>query len=511
MALAAVSPELDLRGITTVSGDTYARALMVCRLLSAAGRLDVPVAAGGPEKPPQALRGLQDQYVRRPAPPKMSRPIKAKAVEFIYQQLKAHPGQITLVAVGPLSNIAQLVTEHPDCKPWIKHLVLMGGSVRVGYNNKPPIQAEFNIRADPKAAQVVFRSGIPLTVAPLDATTMLELDDAMLRRIFGAGTMLNYQVQALYQLWNEKSAAVMYDPVAVALCVTERYCKMENLHLDVDDKGFTRIGAGQPNARVATAIQKDDFLKWFVDRFAAGTQAPPQKAPVNVTKLIPRGGMPNRVHAFEDYETDIENRWWLSGKPESANVPPLGKRASRGVLTMDFDGHMGNLSTMYTAVIFNPVPGPPMGKNPRLSFRYYVKGTDALRVQIYSLSNNYHRCLTLTELPQGKWESGTVDMTLARRPDGTGGPLSEGERIDDIQFYTDPHAELIIDDIVLYDEAGAEEKRPFPKRFLFTGWFDTGKQGKEWPGTPLRSCPKKAISGMPPGRSRIRMQRPGSR
>jgi hypothetical protein len=69
-----------------------------------------------------------------------------------------------------------------------------------------------------------------------------------------------------------------------------------------------------------------------------------------------------------------------------------------------------------------------------------------------------------------------------RRPDGTGGPLSADERIDDIQFYNDPRAELLIDDVVLYDAASPDEKRPFPKRILFTGWFDTGKQGQEWPG-----------------------------
>jgi hypothetical protein len=73
-------------------------------------------------------------------------------------------------------------------------------------------------------------------------------------------------------------------------------------------------------------------------------------------------------------------------------------------------------------------------------------------------------------------------MTAARRPDGSGGPLSEDERIDDLQFYADPRADLLIDDIVLFDAGNADEKRPFPKRVLFTGWFDTGKQGKEWPG-----------------------------
>jgi hypothetical protein len=210
------------------------------------------------------------------------------------------------------------------------------------------------------------------------------------------------------------------------------------------------------------------------------TQEAPKAAPVNVAKTVPRKGMPNRVHVFEDYETDIEKRWWLSGKAESLNVPPGSKQANRAVLTQDFDGQMGDPKRMYAAVIFNPVPGSPMGKNPRLSFRYFLKGTDVLKVQIYSLS--YHRFLTLTGLSQDSWQEATVDMTAARRPDGSGGPLSEGERIDDIQFYTDPRAELLIDDIVLHDEAGADENRPFPKRILFTGWFDSGKQGKEWPG-----------------------------
>jgi hypothetical protein len=135
------------------------------------------------------------------------------------------------------------------------------------------------------------------------------------------------------------------------------------------------------------------------------------------------------------------------------------------------------------AVVFNPVPGPPMGKNPRCSFRYWLKGTDTIRVAIYSLTNGYHRQLYLKGLPQEQWQHATVDMRQLRRPDGTGGPLGENERIDDIQFYIEPNAEIIIDDVILYDATMRVEKRPFPKRILFTGWFDSGKQGKEWPGT----------------------------
>src|SRR5207237_6118640 len=122
-------------------------------------------------------------------------------------------------------------------------------------------------------------------------------------------------------------------------------------------------------------------------------------------------------------------------------------------------------------VVFNPVPGPPLGKQPRLAFRYCLKGTDALRVQVYSLTRGYHRNLVLTDLPQGSWQDVTVDLAQARRADGSGGPLAENERIDDIQFYADAAAEFVIDDIVMYDAAPPEEKRPFPKRLLFTGWF----------------------------------------
>jgi inosine-uridine nucleoside N-ribohydrolase len=482
LALALASPEIDLQGVTTVGSGAEDRAWMVCRMLTAVNRRDVPVAWGRDPQPAESMEG-QIQYRRHPGVifNRTSKPVKDSAVEFLYAKLKASPGKLTIVAVGPLTNIAKLLSDHPDCKPWIKRLVIMGGCVRVGYDGKKEPEVEWNIKCDIPAAKTVFASGIPLVVAPLDATGTVKLDEPERRRLFAACTPLTLQVQALYQLW-DKPTPVLFDPVAVALVFNESFCTMEDLHLVVDDKGFTRIGTGKPNARVATAIKEAAFAKWYVDRVSAGTAMLP-KPPGNVSKLVERGGLPNRVHCFEDYETDIEKRWWMSGKAETKVVPPGRGRACRGVLTQDFDDLQGDMKTMYTAVVFNPVPGPPMGKNPRLSFRYWLKGTDTLRVQIYSLTKGYHRYLSLTGLPQEKWEWATVDMTQVRRPDGSGGPLSEDERIDDVQFYVDPRAELVIDDMVLYDAALTGEKRPFPNNFHFTGWFDTGKQGKEWPGT----------------------------
>ena len=113
-----------------------------------------------------------------------------------------------------------------------------------------------------------------------------------------------------------------------------------------------------------------------------------------------------------------------------------------------------------------------MGSRTRLSFRYWLSGSDKLRAQIYSLTNNYHRRLELANLDQGHWQSADIDLTQARRPDGSGGPLAVDERIDDIQFYIDPGAELLIDDIVLYD-ASSDSAATLPRRVIFTGWFDT--------------------------------------
>jgi inosine-uridine nucleoside N-ribohydrolase len=266
LALILASPELDLRGVTTVGSEPQTRALIVCRFLAAVGRSNIPVAAGAPPQPSEEIE-KQGRYAKPAGDsrPRTSRPVKEAAVEFLYQRLKEHRGELTLLAIGPLTNIARLLREHPDCQPWIRRIVMMAGSVRVGYKGKAPPETEWNIRCDIPAAQAVFASGIPLVVAPLDATTMVKLEEAPRRRLFQAATPLTEQVRLLYELWGEKTPT-LYDPVAVALCFEERFCTMEDLRLEVDAKGQTRIAKGAANARVATAIQGDDFLKWYVDR-----------------------------------------------------------------------------------------------------------------------------------------------------------------------------------------------------------------------------------------------------
>jgi hypothetical protein len=231
-------------------------------------------------------------------------------------------------------------------------------------------------------------------------------------------------------------------------------------------------------------------IRWLAPALLIVLSWPPAAPaqPRHVARPIVEQALPHRVHVQEDFETEIERRWWLRGEARTDNPPASlspslpNTRYLAATESKNFDRKMEDQQATYKAVIFNPVPGPPMGSRTRLRFRYRLSGTDALRVQIYSLTNNYHRYLTLTDLPQDRWQLATVDMTAARRPDGSGGPLAADERIDDIQFYVPTDAELLIDDIVLYEAAGAGEQRPFPRRMIFTAWFDTGKQGEEWPG-----------------------------
>ena len=482
LGLALASPEVELLGVTTVGEAAEDRAWMVCRMLTHAGRTDVPVAFGRGEQP-QGPIDWQIQYRRHPAVVwnRTNKPVPTPAADLLYERLKARPGEITLVAIGPLTNIAQLLSGHADAAGLIKQIVVMGGSLAVGYDGKPPAVPEWNIKQDIAAARAVFASKVPLVLVPLDATAGLRLSAAQRARLFAAGTPVAMQVANLIELCEQPDQSLL-DAVAVAAAFDPQWGTLAERQLKIGDDGRTLGDASQRRVHVMTSLRRDEFLAWGLKRIVAYGEPAWPATPGNLSQVVDRGSFPSRVHVVEDYDSDIEKRWWMSGKLQAADVPPGGRRACRAVLTQDYDDRQGDRRASYRAVIFNPVPGPPMGKDTRLAFRYKLHGTDRLRVQLFSLSNGYHRYLSLAGLKQDEWQSAAVDMTQMRRPDGTGGPLSEGERIDDIQFYIDPRAELLIDDVILYDAAAEGEKRPFPKRVLFTGWFDTGKQGQEWPG-----------------------------
>lgn len=294
LALVLASPELDLLGVTTVSDDAYGRALIACRFLDAAGRNDVPVAAGRLRRDIPAVAG-QYQYGRSAGP---KQPVPELAVEFLYRQLKARPGEITIITVGDQTNLRDLITRHPEAKPWIRRVVMMGGSVRVGYGGQPPPEREWNIRSDVKSTQLLFRSGIPLVVAPLDAT-LVRFPEPLRRRVFETPNALGRELWSLYKLWG-KQTPTLFDPVAVTLAFNESFVTMEPLRIEVDDQGFTREVAGEANCRAAMAIRAEAFLDCYVQRIVgfrpgapkatSAVAAQPPPSPLTVAQLIRAAG-----------------------------------------------------------------------------------------------------------------------------------------------------------------------------------------------------------------------------
>ena len=262
LALILESPELDLLGVTTVSGDTNARARLAAKMLWVTGRKDVPVAAGEPGTvaPLEQARWAQDFT--------SSQMRQQKAVDFLRGEIEKRPGEITLVAIGPLTNLAALLKQFPRTAKRINRIALMGGSIAHGYGRDKQPAAEYNIASDPAAAQGVFSSGVPILMVPLDVTAMLQLDAPAQHKVFSHLTPLTDALTQLYFLWNHDTPT-LFDPMAVAIIVDPSLCGTQELAVDVDSKGFTRVAEGKaPNATVALRTDPKRFFEFYLSRVA---------------------------------------------------------------------------------------------------------------------------------------------------------------------------------------------------------------------------------------------------
>ena len=267
LALLLHSPEIKLLGITTTFGDTELRARLVDRYLAAVGRGDIPVAAG--RATPQSNVFTQAAYARHEPDH-----IHADAVQFLLDRIKAHPGEITLIEIGPMVNVQDAISRDPETFRKLKRVVLMGGSIDRGYDtadsNHTPPDAEWNIARDPAGAQALLASGVPVYIMPLDST-QIHLEEPDRERIFSFGSFLTDQLTLLYHQWmagagQHSQTPTLFDPVAAAYAVRPDLCPMQPIRVEVDDKGFTRRVEGHPNAQVCLHSDEKEFLGFLLDR-----------------------------------------------------------------------------------------------------------------------------------------------------------------------------------------------------------------------------------------------------
>jgi inosine-uridine nucleoside N-ribohydrolase len=280
LLLALASPELELLGVTTVAGNqtlekTTANAI---RVLDFVGGGDVMVAAGADR--PLGRDPFVAAYVHGETgldgpdlPPPQREPLARHAVDFLSERVAG----ATLVAVGPLTNVALLLARHPEARP--DRIVLMGGSIGLG--NVTPA-AEFNIWADPEAAARVFESGLELTMVGLDVTHQALLLDADAERLRASGRT-GQMVAELYDFFHRFhrdtygfGGSPIHDAVAVAYVFRPELMETKRCHVAIEcgselTRGRTVVDlwgrtGEEPNANVGVGIDGRAFVQLLLER-----------------------------------------------------------------------------------------------------------------------------------------------------------------------------------------------------------------------------------------------------
>jgi len=300
--LALNSPELRVEALTIVAGNVTAPKGLedALKVVSLAGRCDLPVAKGA--EGPLVSRLLADRFWNGPnglggaeLPPSRCTADPRFGPDVIIELVHKYPHEITLIPIGPETNIALAVRKDPSIVPLVKNVVLMGGSITGGNVNAA---AEFNVYCDPEAADVVFNAGWPITMVGLDVTEVTLVNNTHVAELEqGAGpqakfaaALARFQI-GLYQGTGFNGGAI-HDALAVGAVIDPSFLKTKAMRVDVETAGrFTRgetvanrhgtvdkieetagllesvgVTPVQPNVNVAVGIDSTRFLALFVSR-----------------------------------------------------------------------------------------------------------------------------------------------------------------------------------------------------------------------------------------------------
>jgi purine nucleosidase len=286
--LALASPEIQLEALTITQGNVTVEkgtrnALAVLELLNAG---HVPVSQGtslplvGPLLASDHVHGKSGLGNARLPGPKI-RPVPQHAIDYLIERFLSEPGELSLFAIGPLTNVALAIRKEPRFAGAVKEMVIMGGSIREGGNITP--QAEFNVYADPHAAHIVFHAGIPVTLIPLDVTHKTMLYTNQIDRLKKNGSPISrFIVEATsdYVHFTESKTGIpgcaLHDPLTLATVIAPDLLTLEEHYVDVDISGgvstgntfadFYHVTGKHANMKVALGVRGEEFVELFLQR-----------------------------------------------------------------------------------------------------------------------------------------------------------------------------------------------------------------------------------------------------
>ena len=286
--LALASPELSLEGISVVHGNCSLEQATTNGLsvLELAHATHIPLAKGC-ELPlvQPSLLALETHgntglgYAKLPEP--RIKPTSQHGSDFLIEKIMSNPGEMTLVAIGPLTNIALAIRKEPRIIGTLKELVIMGGAIR--HEGNTTALAEFNTFVDPHAAHIVYHAGIPTTLVPLDVTYQCVLTaqdveclqklDSPIPRFIKDATDFYMEYHDAYQ---GMKGCVINDPLALALTFAPELCGYQDLPVAVDISGGVSMGKTfadfynydkkTANIKVALGVHPRDFIELFLER-----------------------------------------------------------------------------------------------------------------------------------------------------------------------------------------------------------------------------------------------------
>ena len=293
--LALASPEVELIGVTTVGGNSQVEneTRNALAVLALGGATQVPVAQGSPRGLLKDLTTAADThglaglgYAQLPTP--SAKAIDTHAVDFIIDTILSQPGEVTLVPTGPLTNIALAVRKEPRIVNAMRECIIMGGAFR--HEGNMPLVGEYNIWCDPHAAQIVFHSGMPITLVPLDVTYQCLFTDAHMAALRDAIQHPASDIQNFiddstrfyieyHRTAQNIDGCAINDALTLALAFMPDLVKTQDLFVDVetgDGPGhagtfadFWKLTSNPPNMKVALGVDAPRFMQLFMARMAA--------------------------------------------------------------------------------------------------------------------------------------------------------------------------------------------------------------------------------------------------